>query len=65
MYDGINYAHLKIGHKNEKAMEVKIKKKYSNITRDLIKIFKLVPVLCIKESKIKRSCGKTSGYVYS
>ncbi|XP_054267157.1 KRAB-A domain-containing protein 2-like [Macrosteles quadrilineatus] len=39
MYDTIHSAHLCVGHKKEKAMEVELKKKFCNITREVIKIY--------------------------
>lgn len=39
MFNVINTPHLKIGHKREKAMEAELKKKFCNITREVIKIY--------------------------
>lgn len=54
MYDVIHKAHLQIGHKKEKAMENELKKKYCNITREVIHIYLNLCQSCALKKKAKR-----------
>lgn len=53
MYDVIHTAHLQIGHKREKAMENELKKKYCNITREVISIYLNLCQSCALKKKSK------------
>lgn len=53
MYDTIHSAHLRVGHKKEKAMEVELKKTFCNITREVIKIYLDLCEPCALKKKSK------------
>uniref|UniRef100_A0A1B6JRL1 Integrase zinc-binding domain-containing protein n=1 Tax=Homalodisca liturata TaxID=320908 RepID=A0A1B6JRL1_9HEMI len=53
MYDTIHSAHLRVGHKKEKAMEAELKKKFCNITREVIKIYLDLCEPCALKKKSK------------
>lgn len=54
MFDVIHMAHLQIGHKKEKAMEIELKKKYCNITREVIQIYLNLCESCALKKKAKQ-----------
>lgn len=53
MYSTIHSAHLRVGHKKEKAMEAELKKKFCNLTREVIKIYLDLCEPCALKKKSK------------
>ncbi|KAM0724672.1 KRAB-A domain-containing protein 2 [Formica fusca] len=53
MFDIIESAHHKLGHKKEKAMEVELKRKYCNIAREIINAYLNLCQPCALKKKAK------------
>ncbi|XP_055921388.1 KRAB-A domain-containing protein 2-like isoform X2 [Eupeodes corollae] len=59
MFEAIHSAHLKIGHKKEKGMELELKKMYCNITREVIAIYLKLCQTCALKKKYKETTSST------